>query len=493
VKILFLLVNRFFSLCQSLPKAGRVSIRSKFVQCFTHHHQPRANGFLFQFTPLWCAKRTLQNLFILALLLCLPALAQTSYVLVPAGLVRQTPDAITLRIPKGGELNFIVGFGWTPNISASQPAFVGSDVYVAVDVAEYMGLATNNAVVLEQSTPQAPTTPPMTTTTALEPVTPQSNGANPVAAPLPDTPTTTLPTTPSEVAPSEPAPVVEDRTGPARATDIRFGGSGSIRVVFDLAGAVDRTALGRGVQQGRLEEGQRLELSLPPLQLPVGDIEPYNNIEVTAVTTATETRVSLLGPTMSYRSYILESPLRFVIDIVPLSFANITPETREIRPGIIYKRFAAPSSAGSTGVHVVEIAPNTGEFRVVGSSGTGAPLTTLASGSLTGINAGYFDTQNFAAIGFLKVDYGMMSFPSRNRASVAFNGMQTPIIGRVQAQLNVRINGQIYFSKSATDTTTKLEVHTQANALVGNPAKGVPCRLVASRLFMNPIFVNLLS
>ncbi len=390
-----------------------------------------------------------------------PVFAQNSYVLVPAGLVRQTPDAITLRIPKGGELSFIIGFGWSPNISSSQPAFVGTDVYVTVDVAEYMGLATNTAVVLSQPSTQ-PTTP---TTTPIEPLpTPQSNGADPTA-------TTTLPTPSEPIA--QPATVSEDTTGPARATSIRFGGSGSIRIVFDLAGTVDRTALGRSVQQGRLEEGQRLELSLPPLQLPAGDIEPYQNIEVTAQTTATETRVSILGTTMSYRSYILEAPLRYVIDIVPLSFANITPETKEIRPGTIYKRYAAPSSAGSTGVHVVEIAPNTGEFRVVGTSGVGAPLTTLASGALVGINAGYFDTQNFAAIGFLKVDYGLTSFPSRNRASIAFNAGQAPIIGRVEAQLNVRINGQIYFSKSASDTTTKLEVHTQANALVGNSTKGV--------------------
>jgi hypothetical protein len=446
VKI-FSIIKRFHP-CD-LAKTCRVRSR--------HRHQQQTNGFLFQSIPL---ERALQLLFLLLLSFSsATTFAQTSYVLVPAGLVRQTPDAITLRIPKGGELSFIVGFGWTPNISASQPAFVNNDVYVTVDVAEYMGLVTSNAVVLSQPTQ----TPALPLTPAPEPTpTPQSGDATPIdAAPItPDTPTA-------------PAPVVEDTTGPARATEIRFGGSGSVRVVFDLAGAVDRTALGRAVQQGRLEEGQRLELSLPPLQLPVGDIEPYQTIEVSAQTTATETRLSIIGPTMSYRSYILESPLRYVIDIVPLSFANITAQTREIRPGVVHKRFAAPSSAGSSGVHVVEIAANMGEFRVVGSSGTGSPLTTLASGALVGINAGYFDTQNFAAIGFLKVDYGLTSFPSRNRASIAFNGMQAPVIGRVQAQLNVRINGQIYFSKASSDTTTRLEVHTQANALVGDPTKGV--------------------
>lgn len=464
------------------------------VRC-AHHDKPAADESLLRVASLRCAQRTLRYvLLLLVASLFFTAFAQTSYVLVPAGLVRKTPDAVTLRIPKGGELTFVVGFGWAPNISSSQPAFVGDAIYVTVDVAEYMGLPTNNAVVLSQPSPQV-RTPPMTTSLpsgdSLDTAPTTPNGANPVATPpiltSPSEPltaapqsdgttpmtTTTLPAISSENVPSDPAPVTEDKTGPARATNIRFGGSGSIRIVFDLAGVVDRTALGRAVQQGRLEEGQRLELSLPPLQLPIGDIEPYQNIEVTAQTTATETRVSILGPTMNYRSYILEGPLRFVIDIVPLSFANITPETREIRPGIIYKHYAAPSSAGSSGVHVVEIAPNTGEFRVTGTSGIGMPLTTLASGSLVGINAGYFDTQNFAAIGFLKVDYGLTSFPSRNRASIAFNGMQPPLIGRVDAQLNVRINGQLYFSQSVGETNDNLAVHTQANALVGNPSKGV--------------------
>lgn len=395
---------------------------------------------------------------------------QTSYVLVPTGLVRETPETITIRIPKGGELSFVLGFGWSPNISASQPVLAGDDVYVSVDVAEYLGLATNNAVVLSNPsfTPPSSTTPPLSTT-------PQT-GATPQDAMV--TPDTSLPTSPEmtpspEATPTAPPAVIEDRTGPARASSIRFGGTGSIRIVFDLAGAVDRGALERSTRQGRLEEGQRLELSLPPLQLPAGDIEPYQNIEVTAQTTTIETRVSVIGPAaMSYRAYVLESPLRYVIDIIPLTFANVTPETRELRPGVIYKHFAAPSSAGSSGVHVLEIAPNTGEFRVVGNSGLAAPMTTLASGALAGINAGYFDTQTFSAIGLLKVDYGLLSFPSRNRASIAFGSGQ-PFIGRVSAQLHVRINGQLYFSQASSETNDDLTVHTQAGAMVGDGTKGV--------------------
>jgi hypothetical protein len=411
-------------------------------------------------------------IFFIALFLlftCSFVFGQTSYVLVPAGLVRETPETISIRIPKGGELSFVIGFGWSPNISNSQPVFAGDDVYVAVDVAEYLGLATNNAVVLSNPSlvPPSSRTPPLSTT---------QTGATPQETRV--TPDTSLPTS-SEVMPlpesppTEPPPVIEDRTGPARITSIRFGGTGSIRVVFDLAGTVDRTALGRSTRQGRLEEGQRLELSLPPLQLPVGDIEPYQNVEVTARTTTTETRVSVIGPgAMSYRAYVLESPLRYVIDLVPLTFANVTPVTREVRPGVVYKHFAFPSSAGSTGVHVLEIAPNTGEFRVVGNSGRAAPMTTLASGALAGINAGYFDTQTFAAIGLLKVDYGLLSFPSRNRASIAFGGGQ-PVIGRVSAQLHVRINGRLYFSQASSEMNGNLAVHTQAGAMVGDGTKGV--------------------
>jgi Phosphodiester glycosidase len=418
-------------------------------------------------------------------------LAQPPYVLVPAGLVRQTPDAITLRIPKGGELSFIFGFGWSPNISASQPAFAGNDVYVSVDVAKYVGLPTTNAVVLSKSSPLPPSLNPSSETPLQTPaVSAPSSSANPQEAMVtPDTaapdasvtnasvtnasiPNASAPNVDASMTPSEPAPLSEDTSGPARATNIRFGGTGSIRVVFDLAGNVDRAALGKSVKQGRLEEGQKLELSLPPLQLPVGDIELYQNVEVSAQTSLTETKVIMTGPTMSYQVYLLEFPLRYVIDIVPLSFANVTPEMKEIRPGVVYKHFAAPSSAGSSGVHVLEIAPNTGEFRVVGSSGRAAPMTTLASGALAGINAGYFDTQTFGAIGLLKIDYGLMSFPSRNRASIAFGSGQ-PTIGRVAAQLNVRINGQIYFSQAASETTDDLVVHTQGGALVGSSSKGV--------------------
>jgi hypothetical protein len=99
-------------------------------------------------------------------------------------------------------------------------------------------------------------------------------------------------------------------------------------------------------------------------------------------------------------------------------------------------------------------------------------MTTLASGSLAGINAGYFDTQTFAAIGLLKVDYGLLSFPSRNRASIAF-GNGRPIIGRVSAQLNVRINGQLYFSQATSETDNNLAVYTGTGALVGDGTKGV--------------------
>jgi hypothetical protein len=415
------------------------------------------------------------RLFLTTILLiaCSFAFGQTSYVLVPDGLVRETPETITIRIPKGGELSFVIGFGWSPNVSNSQPVFAGDDVYVAVDVAEYLGLATNNAVVLSNPsfTPPSSTTPSTTPQTGATPqnamTTPDPSFSTP-----PSTEITPSPTTSSPEAIESP-PVDEDRTGPPRVTSIRFGGTGSIRIVFDLAGPVDRVALGRSTRQGRLEEGQRLELSLPPLQLPVGDIEPYQTTEVTAQTTPTETRVSVIGSgAMSYRAYILESPLRYVIDIVPLTFANVTPVTREVRPGVVYKHFAFPSSAGSTGVHVLEIAPNTGEFRVVGDSGRAAPMTTLASGSLAGINAGYFDTQTFAAIGLLKVDYGLLSFPSRNRASIAF-GNGRPIIGRVSAQLNVRINGQLYFSQATSETDNNLAVYTGTGALVGDGTKGV--------------------
>jgi exopolysaccharide biosynthesis protein len=395
-------------------------------------------------THLITCKKIVFTLNLVKYILCLAffnilALAQ-DFFLVPEGLVRISQDMLEIRIPSGGTLTFIPGFGWTSHPEFSPPVVGEEGVYVKQDVATFLGLMTNQAI--------APT-PVM-----VEPkntATPTEDSASPVQTPAP-----------------EPLATATD-SGPPRITDIRFGGSGSIRVVVDIAG-ITSSGLQSAVSQGQLQEGSVLELSLPRLELGLEPPEPYNGIDIEVFNTDSSTQLRLTGPKLNYRVFILENPTRLVIDLVPLVFAEVTPESKELRPGIIYKRFAAPSSAGSSGVHVLEIAPHTGEFRVVGSQGQGLPLSQLASGSFAAINAGYFDTQNFIAIGFLKVDYGLLSYPSRNRASIAF-GNTAPLIDRVAATINVRINDQLYYTQNTQDAS--VVIHTQTGAVVGNESKGV--------------------
>ena len=355
---------------------------------------------------------------------------------VPAALVQFSDDVITIRIPAGGDITFIPGVGWTSNNDLSQPLINAEGVFVQTDVATFLGLNTNAPVTLFGST--SPNT----------------------------TPKDSLPSSSSTSPSLEPPP--EDM-GPPRIEAVRFGGIGNIRIVFDIVG-ISSDSLKSAVTQGQLEEGSFLELTLPSLSLPLEPIEPYKNVDVELINIGANTLVKLSGPKLSYRVFILENSTRLVIDLIPLEYAQITAETKALRSGIIYKHYAAPSSAGSSGVHVLEIAPNLGEFRVVGHNGQGLPLSQLASGAFAAINAGYFDPQNFVAIGFLKVDYGLLSFPSRNRASIAFGGA-TPLIERVDADVSVRINDKLYDTQIVSEQT--LSVHTQASAMVGNETKGV--------------------
>lgn len=355
---------------------------------------------------------------------------------VPAALVRQTAEAVEIRVPSGGMLTFVLGVGWVTHPDFSQPVINQDGIFVQRDVAQFLGLANNQPVKLQP----APDFSPVTPNTNLEDTT----------------------------APTPILPELLEETGPPGISNIRFGGTGSIRIVLDIIG-MPSTALQSAVKQGQLNEGSVLELMLPRLELPPEPPEPYNGIDLEIFNTPNNTQVRISGPKLSYRVYLLQDPNRLVIDLIPLVFAEVTPESKELRPGVLYKRYAAPSSAGSSGVHVLEIAPNAGEFRVVGKHGQGLPLSQLASGAFAAINAGYFDTQNFVAIGFLKVDYGLLSYPSRNRASIAFG--TTPVIDRVNAKINVRINNRLYYTQPTQDATTV--VHTQAGVSVGNETKGV--------------------
>ncbi len=250
---------------------------------------------------------------------------------------------------------------------------------------------------------------------------------------------------------------------------IRFGGDTTTRIVLDLSNVTDSYPYQRLEQQGQLEENQSLVLPLGNMLIPFDAPDSFGNLQL-ELQHRPETSLRISGPAISYRVFYLENPSRLVIDTLIQSTATITAETRILRPGMTYQRFASPSSLGFSGVHLLEIAPGTGEFRVIGSNNSLEKVSVLANGAFAAINASYFDAGSQSTIGFLKIDHGLLSLPSRNRASIAFSS--TPIIDRVTAIFNITVNGKLFRSDSS-DTEPKIRVYTDSGQLVGSPGKGV--------------------
>lgn len=259
---------------------------------------------------------------------------------------------------------------------------------------------------------------------------------------------------------------------------VRFGGSGTVRAVLDIAG-VSADALGIAEAHGRLADGEVLRVQLPTLALPAELPDPYRGVALELVPTRDGTELQVSAGDASYHLFTLESPTRVVLDVTPHVDAEVEAETRVLRPGVIYRRFAAPTAIGSSVVHVLEIAPGSGEFRVVGQSETPMPVSALSSGAFAGINAGYFDTRTFDAIGLLKIDGGLLSLPSRQRASIGFRGDEA-VIDRVRATVNLRIDGRVYHQALGNPDTagkpgeaTGFEVVSAAGQRAGLPTMGV--------------------
>ena len=263
-----------------------------------------------------------------------------------------------------------------------------------------------------------------------------------------------------------------------RLSAVRFGGSGTVRVVLDIQG-LDRPL--ELASQGRLQAGEILSLGLPELLLPLALPDPYRGVEVDLESGGDTTRLNVSGPEALYHVFSLENPTRLVVDVTPVARSTVTDETLTLRPGVTYRTFSAPTALGSSAVRVLEIAPTAGEFRVVGGA-TPSTVSQLADGAFAAINAGYFDTRTFDAIGLLKVDYGLLSLPSRSRASVGF-GLGGTIIDRVQARVSVRLNGRRVGTGPLPGED--VSVHTVAGSRVGLPTEGVVTvaggRVVANR------------
>lgn len=228
-------------------------------------------------------------------------------------------------------------------------------------------------------------------------------------------------------------------------TGIRFGGDADVRVVVDVPD-LDPAALGRLVGGGEVSEGEALRLALPSLVVPQGLPDVYRGLEVLLRQERDGTALEVLGAPFAYEVFALAEPTRLVIDVRPArpyvppfeSLDTVEP----LAHGVTYRRMRAMGSGGPTWVHVLEIGPDTGEWRVVGASGEARPTLRLADGAFVAINAGYFDMATREAIGYLVVDGGVLSLPSRGRASIAF-GDGAPAIDRVRVDYTVWVNDRL--------------------------------------------------
>src|SRR5690554_3412067 len=253
-----------------------------------------------------------------------------------------------------------------------------------------------------------------------------------------------------------------------RLRSVRTSGDAEVRIVLDVPD-LDPGALDGLRGQGSVAEGEPLELRLPPLVLPAGQPEELGGVELSLVGDASGTSLRLAGPAFTYEYFVLSSPTRVVVDVVPRRVLDQPEVTRALAPGVEYRRFNYRTPGGGSVVHVVSIAPGSGEFRVVGESKVPRTVSQLASGALVALNAGYFDTATFEAIGYLLVDHGLLSLPSRGRASVAFGGGK-PVIDRVKATV------RLHTSRGPVDVGAVQDgvgVVSTPGALAGRPDMGV--------------------
>jgi len=255
-----------------------------------------------------------------------------------------------------------------------------------------------------------------------------------------------------------------------RLADVRFGGDAEVRIVLDVSGLSESDLSGLRFE-GDVSRGNPLTLHLPPMLLPAGSPDPYQGLDVSVDPEPGGVQASISGPAFHYRVFPLADPSRLVVDVVPQTVADLPEIRRTLAPGVIYHRFNAPSGSGSSVVHVISVVPGDAELRVVGASGQGHTLSDLTAGAVAGINAGYFDPNTFAAVGLLRVDYGLLSLPTAARAAVAFGPAGASIARLNQAHLSLQIgSANVDVGDSGSGGVW---LATAAGAQVGAPTLGV--------------------
>lgn len=250
---------------------------------------------------------------------------------------------------------------------------------------------------------------------------------------------------------------------------VRAAGDVEVRIVLDLPD-LDPSTLEGLRKKGAVQAGDVLDFTLPPLLLPAGVPEDVGGVAVDVASVDGGTRLRLSGPAFSYDVFPLAHPTRLVLDVLPQRSLDVAEVDEEIAPGVRYQRMLVSTADGGSVVHLVRISGGSGEFRVVGGDRSPRTVRDLASGGVVAINAGYFDTTTFAAIGYLLIDHGLVSLPSRNRASIAF-GPNGTVIDRLRA--DVRLHTSFGLVDVGVLGGDGVAVVTAPGALAGPPSRGV--------------------
>ena len=351
-----------------------------------------------------------------ALLLALLASASsaiggaTSMVPLPDAEVEVTEGAIVLR-HGGVTLVYVDGLGWLADLVAPPPRLDDGIAWVAPAVAAALGMA---------------------------------------------------PPTPAGAARAPAAGVLQG---------VRVAGSSELRVVLDLEGLTpdDLRSLGA---VGRVEAGASLRLALPPLVPPEGLPVAAGVVGLRWELGQGGTTIELSGAAFAYEVFVLAAPTRLVIDLRPdRDGAPVPREVVEVlAPGVVYRSFRAAGSLGPSRVHLLQVAPGAGEWRVVGALGETRPTLDWAEGAFVAINGGYFEPGTRSAIGFLVVDGAWLSPPSRGRAAVGF-GPDGVIIDRIETRVGVWLDGVLAVA-TGHELAGRIELHATTGSWAGSSRLG---------------------
>jgi hypothetical protein len=337
------------------------------------------------------------------------------------GVVAEVADGAVVLWLGAQSIVYVEGLGWLAGFDAPPPIVDGARVYAAPVVARALGLLD------------------------------------------------VTPTAPEIVAPPAVAP---PPSGAARLLGVRVAGDVDLRVVLDLEGLGPDALRALGAV-GRVEAGGSLRLDLPPLLAQTALPDRAGAFDLGWRLGPEGGHLDLGGVGFVYEVFALGHPTRLVIDLWPDREGVPAPveSVEALAPGVVYRTFRTTGSGGGpTRVHVVEVAPGAGEWRVVGSAAETRSTQAWAAGAFAAINGGYFDPASRTPIGFLVVDGNWLSLPTRGRAAVGF-GEDGVVIDRVRTRTGVWVDDRLVLA-SAHVLADRIEVHAVPNGWAGSSRLG---------------------